>query len=41
MKVKDSTNIEKSETNFYCPECGKHIEKNEVICPFCETQLFD
>ena len=41
MKVKDTTKIEKPETGFYCPECGKPIEKNEVICPHCKAQLFD
>lgn len=41
MQEKDLVKIEKKETKFYCPECGKPIEENEVICPHCKAQLFD
>ncbi|MBA7714647.1 hypothetical protein ES703_123677 [subsurface metagenome] len=23
----------------YCPECGKTIKKESVICPYCKTQV--
>jgi len=41
MKVKKSVKTEEKKTKYYCPECGKPIKKNEVICPHCKAQLFD
>ena len=41
IQVKESAKTEKKETKYYCPECGKPIKENEVICPHCKAQLFD
>ena len=41
IQVKDSVKTKKKETKYYCPECGKPIKENEVICQHCKSQLFD
>ena len=33
--------MEKKEDEFYCPECGKLIKKNAVICVRCGVQVKD
>jgi|GEM_PF-3486056 len=41
MQVKEEVKTEKSETIFRCPECGKPVRENDVICSNCRSQLFD
>lgn len=32
-------NEDKKPDELYCPECGKIIKKNAVICPYCGIQV--
>ena len=32
-------NKDKKPDEIYCPECGKIIKKNTVICPYCKAQV--
>ena len=30
---------EKKEDEIFCPECGKVVKRNAIICPFCRVQI--